>query len=186
MIQTKRLLLRQWQPSDFPLFAELCADSEVMKYFPSTLSRAESDDFVARIQGLIEERGWGLWAVEVLGLSDFIGFVGLHVPKDHLPCSPCVEIGWRLAKPYWGKGYASEAATAALDYAFTELQLDEVLSFTAVANLPSEAVMKRIGMTNTGNNFKHPDIEASHPLCEHVLYRINRADWEHAKTLPST
>ena len=96
--------------------------------------------------------------MEVLGLSDFIGFVGLHVPKDHLPCSPCFEIGWRLAKPYWGKGYASEAATAALDYAFTELQLDEVLSFTAVANLPSEAVMKRIGMTNTGNNFMHPDI----------------------------
>ena len=91
-----------------------------------------------------------------------------------------------FSQTYWGKGYASEAATAALDYAFTELQLDEVLSFTAVANLPSEAVMKRIGMTNTGNNFKHPDIEASHPLCEHVLYRINRADWEHAKTLPST
>ena len=122
----------------------------------------------------------------MLGLRDFIGFVGLHLPQDHLPCSPCVEIGWRLANPYWGKGYASEAVTAALGYAFTELQLDEVLSFTAVANLPSEAVMKRIGMINNGNNFMHLDIEASHPLCEHVLYRINGADWEQAKTLPST
>ena len=130
--------------------------------------------------------GLGFTAVEVLLLGDFIGFVGLHVPKDYLPCSPCVEIGWRLAKPYWGKGYPSETATAALGYTFTELQLDEVLWFTAVANLPSEAVMKRIGMTNTVNNFMHPDIEASHPLCEHVLYRINRADWEQAKTLPST
>ena len=148
-----------------------------MKYFPSTLSRAESDDFVARIQGLIEERGWGLWAVEVLGLRDLIGFVGLHVPKDYLPCSPCVEIGWRLAKPYWGKGYPSETATAALGYTFTELQLDEVLSFTAVANLPSEAVMKRIGMTNTHRNFMHPDIEAGHPLCEYVLYRLDRSEW---------
>ena len=85
MIQPKRLLLRQWQRSDFPLFAELCADREVMKYFPSTLSRAESDDFVARIQGLIEERVWGLRAVAVLGPRGFIGFVGLHVPKDYLP-----------------------------------------------------------------------------------------------------
>ena len=120
--------------------------------------RAEIDGFVARIQRLIEGRGWGLWAVEVPGVSDFIGFVGLHMPKDHLPCSPCVEIGWRLAKPYWGKGYAREAATAALDYAFTELQLDEVLSFTAVADLLSQAVMKLIGMTDTSNNFMHPDI----------------------------
>jgi RimJ/RimL family protein N-acetyltransferase len=177
VIKTKRLLLRQWQPSDFPLFAELCADSEVMKYFPSTLSRAESDDFVARIQGLIAERGWGLWAVEVPGVSDFIGFVGLHVPKDYLPFSPCVEIGWRLAKTDWSKGYVSEAAKAALDYAFTGLQLDEVLSFTSVTNLPSAAVMKRIGMTNTHRNFMHPDIEAGHPLSEHVLYRADRSEW---------
>ena len=177
MIQAKRLLLRQWRPSDFPLFAELCADRDVMQFFPSTLSEAENLALAQRVHGLIAERGWGLWAVEVPGVSDFIGFVGLHVPKDYLPCSPCVEIGWRLAKPYWGKGYASEAATAALGYAFTELQLDEVLSFTAVANLPSAAVMKRIGMTNTHRNFMHPDIEAGHPLCEHVLYRLDRSEW---------
>ena len=177
MITTKRLLLRQWQPSDFPLFAELCADPDVMQFFPSTLSEAESMALAQRVHGLIAERGWGLWAVQVPGVSDFIGFVGLHVPKDYLPFSPCVEIGWRLAKSYWGKGYASEAAKAALNYAFTELQLDEVLSFTSVTNLPSQAVMKRIGMTNTHRNFMHPDIEAGHPLCEHVLYRLDRSEW---------
>ena len=99
------------------------------------------------------------------------------MPKDYLPFSPCVEIGWRLAKTDWSKGYASEAAKAALDYAFTGLQLDEVLSFTSVTNLPSAAVMKRIGMTNTHRNFMHPDIEAGHPLCEHVLYRADRSEW---------
>lgn len=177
MITTKRLLLRQWQPSDFPLFAELCADPDVMQFFPSTLSEVESMTFAQRVHGLIAERGWGLWAVEVPGVSDFIGFVGLHVPKDYLPFSPCVEIGWRLAKTDWGKGYASEAAKAALNYAFTELQLDEVLSFTSVTNLPSQAVMKRIGMTNTHHNFMHPDIEAGHSLCEHVLYRLDRSEW---------
>ena len=177
MITTKRLLLRQWQPSDFPLFAELCADPDVMQFFPSTLSEAESMALAQRVHGLIAERGWGLWAVQVPGVSDFIGFVGLHVPKDYLPFSPCVEIGWRLAKSYWGKGYASEAAKAALNYAFTELQLDEVLSFTSVTNLPSQAVMKRIGMTNTHRNFMHADIEAGHPLCEHVLYRLDRSEW---------
>ena len=108
------------------------------------------------------------------------------MPKDHLPCLPCVEIGWRLAKPYCGKGYVREAATVALGYAFTGLQLDEVLWFAAVVNLPSQTVMKRIGMTNTGNNFMHPNIETSHPLCGHVLYQINRVDWEQAKILPST
>ena len=177
MITTKRLLLRQWQPSDFPLFAELCADPDVMQFFPSTLSEVESMAFAQRVHGLIAERGWGLWAVEVPGVSDFIGCVGLHVPKVYLPFSPCVEIGWRLAKTDWGKGYACEAAKAALDYAFTELQLDEVLSFTSVTNLPSQAVMKRIGMTNTHRNFMHPDIEAGHPLCEHVLYRLDRSEW---------
>ena len=107
--------------------------------------------------------------MEVLGPSDFIGFVGLHVPKDNLLCSPRFEIGWRLAKPFSSKGYASEAATVALGYVFTELKLDEALSFAAVANLPSEAVMKRIGLTKLGNNCMHPNIEADHPLCEHVL-----------------
>ena len=92
------------------------------------------------------------------GVTDFIGFEGLHVPKDHLPCSPCVEIGWRFAKPYHCKGYTREAATAALDCAFTELPLDEVLSFTVVANLLSQSVIKRIGMTYTSNNFMNPDI----------------------------
>ena len=88
-----------------------------------------------------------------------------------------MEIGWRLAKAHWGKGYASEAAEVALAYAFEDLELAEVLSFTATANQRSESVMKKIGMLNTGKNFKHPDINAEHPLCEHLLYKITAQEW---------
>ena len=177
ILQSNRLLLRQWTDSDLVPFAALNADPDVMAYFPAMLSSTESDRFAASIRSLIQQRGWGLWAVEVTGQAAFIGFVGLHMPTNNLPCSPCVEIGWRLAKAHWGKGYASEAAKVALAYAFEELELAEVLSFTATANQRSEPVMKKIGMLNTGKNFKHPDINAEHPLCEHLLYKITAQEW---------
>ena len=104
--------------------------------------------------------------------------MGLHIPANDLPCSPCVEIGWRLAKVHWGRGYASEAAEAALCYAFGELGLDEVVSFTAAINKPSEAVMQKIGMANAQQNFVHPRVEVDSPLREHVLYKIHRKEWE--------
>lgn len=148
-----------------------------MRYFPSPLSKEASDDLARTCQALIGERGWGLWAVELPEVAPFIGFVGLHVPSAELPCSPCVEIGWRLAKAYWGQGYAPEAARAALDYAFTQLDLATVVSFTAVSNKPSEAVMQKIGMRNTQRNFMHPLVAPSDPLCEHLLYQIDRDDW---------
>lgn len=178
MLQTNRLILRQWTDDDLAPFAQLNADPQVMEYFPATLSKAESDEFANTIRSLIEARGWGLWAVEVPEQAAFIGFVGLHKPADDLPCSPCVEIGWRLAKAYWGQGYASEAAHAALGYAFEQLALDEVVSFTAAINKRSEAVMQKIGMNNTGQNFRHPRVDPASPLCEHVLYRIRRLDWQ--------
>jgi len=115
------------------------------------------------------------------GQHKFMGFVGLHTPSDALPFAPCVEIGWRLAKPHWGKGYATEAAMASLNFAFAELSLNQVVAFTAVANNRSQAVMQKLGMTNTGNNFMHPDIELSHPLCEHVLYKISYSQWSSYK-----
>lgn len=148
-------------------------DPDVMRYFPSLLSEEKSIEMAQTMQTLIAQRGWGLWAVELPQQEPFIGFVGLHIPSDDLPCSPCVEIGWRLASAHWGKGYATEAATACLQYAFEELNLNEVVAFTTVSNQPSRRVMEKLGMDNTERNFMHPDIEADHPLCEHVLYSIH-------------
>lgn len=178
MLQTNRLILRQWIDHDLVPFARLNADPDVMEYFPTPLSTAESNGFANTLRSLIDQRGWGLWAVEVPGQAVFIGFVGLHIPADDLPCSPCEEIGWRLAKAHWGRGYASEAAEAALGYAFHELGLEEVVSFTAAVNKRSEAVMQKIGMGNTDQNFVHPRIETGSPLREHVLYKIHRREWE--------
>lgn len=178
MLQTERLLLRQWTDDDFASFAEICADKEVMEYFPSPLAEDESFDTGSRIQSLIHERGWGFWAVEIPNQARFIGFVGLHTPKQSLTFSPCVEIGWRLAKAYWNQGYATEAARESLRYGFTKLGLNEIVSFTTVANVRSQAVMKKIGMSDTGRNFMHPDIDVAHPQCEHVLYKIRRPEWE--------
>ncbi len=195
MLTTKRLHLRQWTSADLPVFAELNADPEVMRYFPQPLSTLESNALAAKLQQLIVENGWGFWAVALKksGIDridndnavnkdchPFMGFVGLHMhsPSADLPCSPCVEIGWRLHKKYWGMGYATEAATAVLQFAFTQLDLEEVVSFTAVTNSASQAVMQRIGMSNTGKNFYHPALAPEHPLAEHVLYNITQAAWQ--------
>ncbi|BFM15946.1 GNAT family N-acetyltransferase [Maricurvus nonylphenolicus] len=177
MLKTNRLILRQWTKEDYPYLSDLCADEEVMEFFPALLSEDESFAMAERIHSLISERGWGFWAVEIPDQHKFIGFVGLHTPTDAMPFSPCVEIGWRLAKQHWGKGYATEAANAALEYAFTTLNLDEVVAFTTVTNTRSRSVMEKLGMHNSHQNFMHPDIESTHPLCEHVLYKIGKSEW---------
>jgi len=174
--ETDRLLLRQWQEKDKEPFAALNSDPRVMKYFPSLLSKAKSDSVVDRAKTLIMERGWGFWAAELKETGAFIGFIGLHMPTDDLPFSPCVEIGWRLAHEHWGKGYATEAALAALSVGFHQLLLNEIVSFTAVGNLRSQAVMKRIGMTMSGN-FEHPVLPKESPLRQHCLYRLTREQY---------
>lgn len=183
-IETDRLYLRQWQKSDFAEFAKLNADEDVMRHFPNCLSTEDSDHLANKIMQLISENGWGFWAVSLksshndhIVAKDFIGFVGLHTPSSALPCSPCIEIGWRLHKEYWGQGYATEAANEALRYAFDTLDLDEVVSFTTTSNLPSLAVMQRIGMTNTKQDFLHPALPPSHPMARLVLYKITQAQW---------
>lgn len=170
-LETDRLLLRQWREGDKKPFSALNADARVMAYFPSTLTKSESDSVAERCKLLIADRGWGFWAAELKESQRFIGFVGLHVSTDDLPFSPCVEIGWRLAYDHWGQGYATEAALAALDVGFRQLQLDEIVSFTALRNLKSQAVMKRIGMTMTGT-FEHPALPKESPLRLHCLYRL--------------
>ncbi len=177
-LETDRLKLRQWRSEDYPVFAAMSADVRVMEYFPSPLTLDESNALASKIEGLIAERGWGLWAVEVKACGRCAGFVGLHEPLVKLPFSPGVEVGWRLGYDFWGQGYATEAAQVALQFGFTTLALSEIVSFTATQNLRSQAVMKRLKMHNTGKNFDHPNVPIGHPLREHVLYRIGRSDWD--------
>lgn len=175
--ETDRLKLRQWKKEDWPIFAKINADPVVMEYFPNTLCEFESNKLAEKIYSLISDRGWGFWAVEEKDQGDFIGFVGLHTPLPELPFSPCVEIGWRLAKDHWGKGYATEAAKAAMKVAFEHLGLSEVYSFTSVENLRSRAVMERLYMLNTHKNFEHPDIPLGNQLREHVLFKLTKERW---------
>jgi RimJ/RimL family protein N-acetyltransferase len=174
-LTTSRLHLRSWLPSDLDLFAELNADPRVMEHFPKLLSREESDARAKLNEQHFEQHGFGLWAVEVIGVAPFIGFTGLVIPAFEAPFTPCVEIGWRLAYPYWGKGYATEAARASLQFAFQELNLSQVVSYTVPANARSRAVMERIGMRHhPDEDFDHPKLPEGHPLRRHVLYRISR------------
>lgn len=177
MLETERLILRQWKESDFPVFSRINADPAVMAYYPHTLNEDESNALAHKIKELISEQSWGFWAVETKKEKEFIGFVGLHKPTYDLPVTPCVEIGWRLGKKYWGKGYATEAAFEALKFAFETLKLNEVYSFTSVVNVPSRKVMERLTMQNLEYNFEHPIIPENHPLREHVLYRITAEQW---------
>jgi RimJ/RimL family protein N-acetyltransferase len=175
-IHTHRLYLRLWRDEDLPAFNAMNADPRVMEFFPKPLDRAESDARVARIREHFARRGFGLWAVEIPGIADFIGFVGLSVPAFEAPFTPCVEIGWRLAREHWGFGFATEAARAALDFGFRRLALDEIVSFTVPANQRSRGVMERIGMTRTpADDFDHPALPEGHPLRRHVLYRAVRS-----------
>ena len=176
-LTTPRLRLRPWRDADRAPFARLNADAEVMRHFPNLLSRDDSDAMVDRVMAVFAERGWGNWAVEVAATGTFIGFTGLSVPRHVLPFSPCVEVGWRLARAAWGHGYASEAARAALRFGFEVLQLPEIVSFTALGNLRSRAVMERIGMHDAHADFDHPALPDGHPLRRHCLYRIERAAW---------
>lgn len=176
-IRTERLLLRQWRASDREPFAALNADPRVMEHFPSVLTRAQSDAMAARIEDGLTARGWGLWAVEVVGVAPFVGFIGLATPRFDAPFTPATEVGWRLAAEHWGRGYATEGARAALRHAFEVLGLEEVVSFTVPANVRSRRVMERIGMTrDEADDFDHPGMAADSPLRRHVLYRSRRLD----------
>ena len=181
-LTTDRLLLRRWRDEDLPAFASLNADARVMACFPKCLSRDESDAAARRIRDHFARHGFGAWAVEVPGVCEFIGFVGLMVPSFDAPFTPCVEIAWRLAFDHWGRGYATEAARAAAAFGFDRLRLPEIVSFTVPANARSRAVMERLGMTHDQRgDFEHPLLPEGHPLRRHVLYRL-RPDPRNAAT----
>jgi RimJ/RimL family protein N-acetyltransferase len=174
-LRTERLVLRRWRRDDWPAFAVLNADPEVMKHFPGVLSRAESDALAERIEDHFVARGFGAWAVEIPGVVPFAGFVGLSVPRFEAAFTPCVEVGWRLARTCWGHGYATEAARAALAFGFDVLGLEQIVSFTVPANLASRHVMEKLGMSHDPrDDFEHPALPEGHPLRRHVLYRKAR------------
>ncbi|HEX2012419.1 MAG TPA: GNAT family N-acetyltransferase [Roseateles sp.] len=182
---TARLRLRAWRDEDRAPFAALNADPAVMEFFPAPQSRAQSDASIDAWMAQFEAQGWSNWAVQTRARGEFIGFVGLSVPRRQLPCSPCVEIGWRLARRFWGQGYASEAARGALALGFGRLQLAEIVSFTALGNLRSRAVMARIGMRpDPAGEFDHPALPEGHVLRRHCLYRLARADWQTLQVRP--
>jgi RimJ/RimL family protein N-acetyltransferase len=199
-LRTERLVLRPWRDSDRAPFAALNADPEVMAHFPATLTREQSDAMVDRIVQSMDQRGFGLWAVEVGGGSSCIGFVGLNpIPfEEHF--TPALEIGWRLSRPAWGHGYAPEAAVAAVAFAFASVHrdgleftldphdepLDEVVSMTTPANAKSRRVMEKIGLHHDpADDFDHPTMADRAPhLVRHVLYRAGRNDWTRNHEVP--
>lgn len=176
-IVTPRLLLRRWRDSDREPFAAMNADPQVMEHFPNSLTRAESDARIERIERHFAEHGFGLWAIEVREGAPFAGFIGLAVPTFQADFTPCIEIGWRLAAAHWGQGYATEGAKAALAFGFETLGLDEIVSFTVPENVRSRRVMEKIGMWHdAAGDFAHPLLPPDHRLSRHVLYRIRRPD----------
>lgn len=175
-LKTDRLLLRAWRPSDAEPYAALNADPVVMEHFPAPMTRQESDEQIDRIVAAFAQHGWGLWAVEVPGVADFIGFIGLGMPRFEAHFTPCVEVGWRLARSAWGHGYAPEGGAEALRFAFDEIGLEEVVSFTSVGNTKSRRVMEKLGLTHDpADDFDHPSLPLDHPLDRHVLYRTRTA-----------
>lgn len=177
MLQTDRLHLRQWLPSDREPFARMNADPDVMRFFENPRTRQQSDDTAERLERHIDEHGFGFWAAEVISSGEFVGFIGMeHVASD-LPFAPAVEIGWRLDKRFWGQGLAPEGARACLAFGFAYLKLNQVVSFTATTNLPSMRVMEKIGMSRDRNgDFEHPNVSIGSPLRPHVFYRIRATD----------
>jgi ribosomal-protein-alanine N-acetyltransferase len=183
-MHTERLILRRWRDSDREPFAALNLDPAVMEFFPAKLTRADSDATIARIEAGFDEHGFGLWAVELAATGEFIGFTGLSVPRFTAHFTPAVEVGWRLARPAWGHGYATEAARRALTAGFDDHGLTEVVSFTTTANARSQAVMVRLGMTHDPrDDFDHPMIAEDSPLRRHVLYRVSARQWSSDRSI---
>lgn len=179
-LHTPRLILRTWHPEDAEPLAVMHADAEVMAHFPAPLTRAQSDALMERCQSGLNERGWGLWAAQRRDTGDFVGLVGLNVPGFALPFSagpqPPVEVAWRLARAHWGQGLATEAARAVMAWGFERLALSQIIAFTSLGNLRSQAVMARLGMTR-GGDFEHPLLPPGHVLRAHGWW------WQRAEDL---
>ena len=175
-IKTERLGLRRWSQDDIRPFAEMNQNPQVMRYFPNRLTAPQTEQFIRSIEHHFDTYGYGLYAADLITTGAFIGFIGLYTAVFKSDFTPCTEIGWRLDSHYWKSGYATEGAKACLHQAFTEYHLENVFSFTSIINKPSIAVMKRIGL-RLNREFNHPNIQAEHELCKHVLYSLSKAEY---------
>jgi RimJ/RimL family protein N-acetyltransferase len=176
-LRTSRLVLRRWRDDDAAAFAEFSADPAVMQYLVPFADRAAMDAWVAAARKHWHDHGFGPWVVELPDEAPFIGVVGLSNLRFALPFAPAVEAAWRLVRPYWGRGYAYEAARAAIDDGFGRLGLNEIVAFTVPANLASRRVMEKLGMSRNPAedfDFDHPRLPPGHPLRRHVLSRLRR------------
>jgi len=172
-LETDRLVLREWLPSDEAAMCAINSDLKVMEHFPALLSEAETRELINKFKLHFGKYGYGFYALEVKPTSCFIGFAGLHNVAFDADFTPAVEIGWRLSSKHWGKGYATEAAKAAVNFAFNELKLKEIVAFTTINNKKSRRVMEKLGMTHhSKDDFDHPRLPADSPLRRHVLYRL--------------
>lgn len=177
-LRTERLLLREWRDDDLAPFAAMNADPRVMEHFPALLSREESDESVGRARAHFERHGFGMWVVEVPGEVPFAGFVGLQHVSFQAHFTPAVEIGWRLAVSVWGRGYATEAARAALAMGFEQLGLAQIVALTVSGNKRSRRVMEKLGMSrDPADDFDHPRVPPASPLRRHLLYRLRSEAW---------
>ncbi len=172
LFRSARLGFRKWEEDDLHPFAAMCSDPAVMQYFPQTLSFQETQELVTRINTHFEEKGYGLYAVELLSIQSFVGFIGFSTPRFQADFTPCTEIGWRLQKEVWGNGLATEGAMKCLEYGFEQFHFPEIVSFTSIINRPSIRVMEKAGMQFAGT-FDHPLIVDGSPLRKHVLYKIS-------------
>lgn len=181
-LSTERLCLRPWQQGDLQAFAALNADPAVMRHFPACMSRDDSDALAARIHAHFAEHGFGQWIVERRSDGAFLGVLGMQQVGFEAAFTPAVEIAWRLNQAFWRQGYALEAARAVLEYAFAHLCLTELVAFTVPANLPSQGLMRRLGMCHdAAAGFEHPHLPEGHPLRPHLLFRIRREQWLEAR-----
>jgi RimJ/RimL family protein N-acetyltransferase len=177
-MRTPKLILRPWRQQDVEPFAAMNADPLTMRFMPGVLTRGETEALVQRFEAHRDAHGFGVWAIEVPGVAPLVGYTGLQRVSFEAPFAPAVEVGWRLAPAFWGRGYATEAAREALRFGFEDLNLDQIVSFTVAANKPSWAVMERLGMTRDARgDFDHPRLPSGHALRRHILYRMTRAAW---------
>ncbi|MEE9437962.1 MAG: GNAT family N-acetyltransferase [Saprospiraceae bacterium] len=175
IFKSERLGFRNWTNNDLREFTEINADPEVMEHFPSTLSEKETEDLIQRLKKHFEEREYTYFATEILKTGELIGFIGLAYQTYETEFCPATDIGWRLKKTAWGKGYATEGAEKCIEYAFEELKISKIFSVCTVNNRNSENVMKKIGMTKKGE-FNHPKLK-DYPEYERCLwYEINKND----------
>lgn len=183
ILETERLILRTWEEADIEPMAAIDQDLKVCEFLPGLGSLERTREAIAFVKSHYAKHGFSVYAVELKSTHALIGFVGLSIPRFDAPFTPCVEIGWRLSSAHWRQGYATEAAKAVLNYAFMTLGLDEIVSFTVPANQASRRVMEKIGLHySPDDNFEHPKLEKTHSLCQHVLYRLSKAEYKAACT----